>query len=352
MASIKEVAAEAQVSLGTVSKVLNARGDSYISPATRARVFAAAQRVGYHPSVVARGLAGKRMDAIGVIMAYDQVSVTSDSYLGPCLDGILHISKLRRQKTIFFLEDSWEEAIRHVPVYCDGHCDGLLLVIPRIDSEIISILQNRPRPIPFVLVGDSREDASLVSVDMDNVLAGRQATEYLIGLGHRRIAAFCGNADFCSNTQRLTGYRAALSAAGLPVLEEWIFPGEYRHWHGEENMRRLLQKSATVAPAEQPTAIFCFSDTIALGALKALTERGLHAPDDISIIGVDDIPAAATNEPALTTVRQPIRRVGERATETLLDAIHHSIEPGLRALVSGEIQVRDTAGPGPFSLIK
>ncbi|MEI6432569.1 MAG: LacI family DNA-binding transcriptional regulator, partial [bacterium] len=122
MASIREVAAEAKVSPGTVSKVLNERGNASISRATQARVREAAERIGYHPSSIARGLAGMRMNAIGVVMAYDEESLTSDPYLGPCLDGLLSIYKQERQKVTLFLEQNWDAALPNIPFYGDGHC--------------------------------------------------------------------------------------------------------------------------------------------------------------------------------------------------------------------------------------
>src|SRR5690349_16826930 len=126
--SIREVAAAANVSLGTVSKVLNGTASAQIAPGTQERVREAARRLGYHPSAIARGLVGKRMNAVGLVLAYDQPSVTSDPYLGPCLDGILAVNKRNRQKTVIFTEGTWADALDNLPSFCDGHCDGLMLI--------------------------------------------------------------------------------------------------------------------------------------------------------------------------------------------------------------------------------
>ena len=149
MPSIKDVAAAAQVSLGTVSKVLNDHPGSNISHATRERIRIAAHRIGYHPSALARGLAGKRMNTIGVVMAYSQHSVTSDPYLGPCLDGILAQSKDRQQKIMLFLEGDWSDALNSVPNYGEGHCDGLIVIIPRLNSPFLALLRERHPRLPF-----------------------------------------------------------------------------------------------------------------------------------------------------------------------------------------------------------
>jgi Transcriptional regulators len=341
--SIREVAKEANVSLSTVSKVLNGAADAKFAPATRERVLDAARRVGYHPNALARGLVRKRMDTLGVIMAYQQASVTSDPYLGPCLDGILKVNKQRRQKTVIFTEDTWEEALSHLPSYCDGHCDGLMLVIPRSDSEIVSALKERP--LPVVLVGDSREDEALVTVDVDNVAGARLAVEHLVALGHRHIAAFRGNADFLSNDQRLEGYRQGLEAAGLPLREEYIFPGEYWPDHGYRNARLMLERFA--GRPDRPTAVFCFNDGIARGALEGFRDAGVRVPEQVSVIGFDDTPYAASLEPPLTTIHHDIRKVGELAAKTLLERINRVVEPGHRAFVTAELVVRETTAPPP-----
>jgi LacI family transcriptional regulator len=324
--------------------VLNGRTDAKFSAATRERVAAAAHRVGYHPSAVARGLAGKSMDAVGVIMAYSQTSVTSDPYLGACLDGILKVNKERRQKTVLFTEDSWAEALLHLPSYLDGHCDGLLLIIPRTDAEIVDALKQRGSC--FVLVGDSRSDDQLITADVDNVSAARLLTEYLIGLGHTRIAAFCGNPDFHSNAQRLDGYRQALTAAGLDWREDYIFPGEYHVDFGERNARLLLERFVGHGD-DLPTAIFCFNDAMARGAVTGLVAAGVRLPVDMSVVGFDDNTHAVSSEPHLTTMRQDIRRLGELATEALLECVNGNLAPGARVHVPGELVIRNTTASPP-----
>ena len=342
MASIKDVAEAANVSLSTVSKVLNGRNDTHISPRTREIVITAAERIGYHPSIVARGLTGKRMEAIGVIMAYAESSVTSDPYLGPCLDGILAVAKEQHQKTILFLEDSWNDIRKKLPVYCDGNCDGLILIIPRLDSDIVPALEQNSRALPYVVVGDSREEAAFTCVDVDNVQTAKNVTEYLFQLGHTRIALFCGYDDFCSSHQRLAGFRAAYREAGMPVPEEWIFPGGYNGEFGSRNALLLLQRMQNLSPADCPTALFCLSDSLALGALQTFKDYHFPVPDSLSVIGFDDIPAAAHSFPALSTVRQNIRRIGEEATRLLLGQIGGQIAKGERILLSGTIIPRDT----------
>jgi DNA-binding LacI/PurR family transcriptional regulator len=340
--SIREVAKEANVSLSTVSKVLNGRRDAKFTVATRARVAAAASRVGYHPSAVARGLAGKRMNAVGVIMAYSQNSVTSDPYLGPCLDGILRVNKDRSQKTVLFTEESWTDALKQLPFSVDGHCDGLPVIIPRTDSKIVDELTRRDSC--FVLVGDSRRDSGKGTADVDNVRAARQLVSYLIGLGHRRIAAFCGNPDFFSSNQRLEGYRQGLRGAELTIRADYIFSGEYDAESGARSAEQFLTRFAK-GNRERPTAIFCFNDAIARGAVTFLRTQGIEIPQELSIIGFDDNRHAICEEPHLATMRQDVRQVGKRATEVLLDCIEGRQSPQTHIALPAERIVRATTAP-------
>ncbi len=344
--SIYEVAAEAKVSIATVSRVLSGGGGARVARATQERVLEAARRLEYHPSGVARGLARGRMNTVGLVLYYEQPSVTSDPYLGPCLDGVLAVHKRDHQNTVLFTKSSWEEALAHLPSYCNGYCDGLLLMLPRTDSAIVGELA--ARDLPFVLVGDSRDDPDglLCCADVDNVAAAEAAVGHLIALGHRRIAAFCGDTVFCSSGQRLDGYRRALEAAGIPFDPSLVRPGTYFPRPGavEADVRALWDERPE---SERPTAVFGFNDAIALAAADALRARGLRIPADVSLIGFDDVPAAAAADPPLTTVRQPIRAIGERAAELLLARVNGEAEPGRRALLPGEIIFRATTAPPP-----
>ena len=345
MPSIKDVAAEARVSSSTVSKVLNERTDANISLATRERIRIAAHRIGYHPSALARGLAGKRMNTIGVVMAYSQESVTSDPYLGPCLDGILAAGKTHQQRITLFLEGDWSDALQNVPVYGAGNCDGLLVIIPRVPSPFLAHLKDRHPRLPFVLIGDSRDTEPFPCVDLDNVEAARQITAHLIRHGHRRIAAFCGNRDFSSNGQRFTGYRQALLEAGIPFDPTLVFPGEYHAEDGARNAALLLD---CFKNADRPTAVFGFCDVVAIGAMNELRKRGLRVPDDISVVGIDDSPQSCGS--GLTTIRQSVSQVGRVATETLLRIIADEMPPTARVLLPPVLIERGSVGRGAFAI--
>ena len=326
--SIGEVARKAGVSRATVSRVLNQDTAILVASVTRERVNRVAVEMGYHPNAVARGLAGKPMNTVGVVMAYDLPSVTSDPYVGPVLDGILETNKRQRQKTLLFTENDWVSALRNVRTYCDGHADGLLLIAPRADSEIVGALKRTGRP--FVLVGDSRNDPETSTVDVDNVGMAETLTAHLVAQGRCRIAMLCGNDDFTSNAQRMAGYRLALERADLPILPEIIRPGEYWEWSGFENARILLDMPA----GERPDAIFCGNGRVAKGALKALESRGMAG--DIALAACCESPADGLGPPQISAGYMPLRQIGQAAVETLLGIVRCTSEPGRRRLFPAE----------------
>ncbi len=341
--SIYEVAAEAKVSIATVSRVLNDKASAPVAVATQKRVREAARRLQYHPSGVARGLARGRMNTIGLVLYYEQPSVTSDPYLGPCLDGILAVHKRNHQNTLLFTKSSWAEALEHVPSFCNGHCDGLMLMLPHTHSAIVDALAGRN--IPFVLVGDSRSDPGLLCADVDNVGAGRAATDYLIGLGHHRIAAFLGDDIFLSSEQRFTGYCQALAEAGIEGNPAWVQNSSY--FPSAASCDAAVGALLELPVSQRPTAIFCFNDNMAIGTLRALQKRGISVPRDMSVIGFDDIPEAGAVSPALTTMRQPIYAIGEHAATLLLARINGEVAPGQHELLPAEMIVRESTAPPP-----
>lgn len=347
MANIKEVAEQCGVSTATVSRILNNK-PSAVKPETRAHVLQVMRRLNYRPSAAARGLRSQRMNAIGLIAkSGPQQSPGVDPFFGPILDGVLRACRQADHKTIVFLEETWEAVDDRIDLFLDGSCDGFLLVLPRAANGLAAAL--RQEGTPFVAVGQGVPgwDSSVVSVD--NLSVGKMATRHLLQCGHRRIACLGGSADLMSSALRLQGYREALQEAGVPANEALIMPGAYRISSGYDNARALIERCG---PSERPTALFCADDWIALGALRALAEMGIRVPDEVSVVGVNDGLEAATAHPPLTTVRQPLHLIGERATEELLRKIKtKSAEgggPPEEVLLPGELVARDSVGPPLF----
>jgi LacI family transcriptional regulator len=319
--------------------VLNGtRSGTRVSEATRGRIRNAARELGYHPNAVARGLSRRRMDTVGVVFpapTRHEVNL----YYTPILNGILEVATERRQYTTLCTAQTWPDVEQNLPTYCDGRCDGLLLIGPPAASPIVSEL--RKRHIPFVLINDTSSDPDVSTVDVDNIGGAFKMVSHLLELGHRRIAFLGGDSIMNSSAQRAEGYRRAFRAAGLEPDGSLMFPGYYWRQYGYDLTRHLMGLPAK----SQPTAIFCAGDDIAFGALDALIELGLKVPDDMSVAGFDDILTAALSQPPLTTVRQPHFSIGRRAAEILLDQIQGTAEGAQKDLFSPELVLRRTVGP-------
>ncbi len=321
MPTIREVAKACGLSAMTVSAVLNNRlGET--SPETRQRVLRVVKEMNYHPNAIARGLSRRRMNTLGIVMSYEgNPSVTSDRYISPILNGILVANKSFHQRTLLIAEDHWEDVQNKLPSYLDGHCDGLIFLLPIMQSEAFLPLQERH--LPFVIIGENCSDPAMTCVDMDNVGAAHLAVRFLLDHGHRQIAHFKGSDFLSSAQQREQGYREALARANIPCDERFILPGDYSMASGYERMQYLLTRWNQV----HPTAVFCADDAIALGVLQALTEHGMRVPEEVSLIGINDDSGAATANPGLTTVQQPFHELGQQAVELLLSQIKLAAAP-------------------------
>lgn len=307
---LKELAAHLGLSLTTVSRVLNHAGNEHrIAPATQKRVLEAAAAFNYHPNAFARGLRKKRSFMVGVM-----VPEISEGYSAAVLSGIE--DALLDEKYFYF-------------VVSHRHRADLLDEYPRIlqargAEGIVAV--DTPLPeipaIPAVAISGHRGKDGILTIEIDHVAAARLALAHLAELGHRRIAFIKGQ-KFSSDTRaRWEAIRRVCDSLGLTVDPqlvvqlEGIAPGSES---GQVATRELLARGCNFS------AIFCFNDASAIGAIAALHESGIHVPRDVSIVGFDDIPSAATIRPALTTVRQPLVEMGRTAAITLLRLIREGI---------------------------
>lgn len=300
--TLAALADEAGVSLSTISKVLNGRAD--VAPATRARVEALLAERGY----ARRTGAGAARTPLIELVFHELESIWSMEIIA----GVEKVAKenglsvaLTVSGTRHAPDPDWiDEVIARRP-------HGVVLVFSDLDPEYRERLQSRA--IPFAIVdpaGDPSPDVP--SVGSANWTGGLIATRHLIDLGHRRIAAVTGPADMMCSLARIDGYRAAMGAAGLPVDPAWIRFGDFHVEGGRAGARAFL------ALPDPPTAIFAGSDLQALGAFEAARAAGCRIPEDVSIVGYDDIAVARWVDPPLTTVHQPLRRMGEEAARIVL----------------------------------
>jgi DNA-binding LacI/PurR family transcriptional regulator len=339
--TIKDIAAESGVSYPTVSYVLN--NTRSVSPETRKKVMDAVQRLNYHPNAVARGLLRRRMDTIGIVLPYTTDFLTADPYLGPIIEGIIGVVQHERQTAMLFTNTqvNGARALDDIPLYCDGRCDGLVFIHCRTDSDLIQRM--REVRVPFVCVNELHKGAEVSGVDAAQVGGAAELTRYLLERGHRRIAFLSGEETVISAGQRQEGFRRAMAEYRVALTEDAILPGIYNTESGYERTRLLMERPA----AERPTALVCCNDPIAFGALRALDELGIRVPNEVSVVGFDDVPAAAHSRPPLTTMRLHFREGGERATRLLLDMIETGDTTVRQELIPMTLVERASAGPAP-----
>lgn len=331
-----DVARRAGVSRTTVSFVLNDRPRAHISEDTRRRVLAAAQELGYHVHAGARSLAAGRTNTIGLVLRQTPEQVAVDALLPETLRGLTTAAR----------EAGFRVMVEPLPP-ADGsyaalvrarHTDGLIVSGPRADD--LEPAQLHDEGYPLVVQGHAPGE-SIPSVDVDNRAGARVAVEHLIGLGHRRIGCIT-NASFAYTAamERVEGYREALDAAGIAFDERLVATGDFTPMSGHAAMLALL------ARAPDLTAAFVASDVLALGAIGAAREAGLRVPDDLSIVGFDDVPLAAYFDPPLTTIRLPAYELGFRAGRMLVRQIGGEGVAGQQVLAT-ELVVRASAAPPP-----
>jgi LacI family transcriptional regulator len=331
--TIADIAAAAGVSMPTVSRVLNQRPD--VSPETRERVLRVIAAYGYvsnrttHPT---KEPATKLIDLI--------ISGPLDSeYYLEVIHGIdERLNRTGRRLALFTMHNEQrlvEDWQAHLAQRCP---EGVLLLAHSEQFSYIEAL--RKLQIPFVAVGDSRDlGPDGPSVGATNWRGGLMATEYLLSLGHRRIATISGIPFHLTSKARLAGYRSALEAAGVTPEPALIRQGDFRHTSG------YSQTLALLALPEPPTAIVAGCDIQATGIYRALAEHGLHVPHDMSIIGFDDIPSTEWMSPPLTTIRQPLREMGSIAVDLLLQQIDGEPLTSLRVELATSLVIRQSCAP-------
>jgi DNA-binding LacI/PurR family transcriptional regulator len=327
-----DVAARAGVSRTTVSFVLNYRTDIQISDETRQRVFRAASELGYHPHAPARQLAGGRSHILGLVLRQSAEQVAGDATLAETLRGIASAARAAGSRVMVETltpDGTYDRLLR------SQHADGLIVSGPRRDDP--SLAELVADGFPLVLQG-SMPGLRAPSVDVDNVAGARGAVEHLLSLGHRRIA-FVTNAPlrYTSARERLQGYREALAAAGVAYDHALVVEGAFDAASGERATATLLARTTF-------SALFVASDVLVLGAFGALREANRRVPEDVSMVGFDDIPLAAFFDPPLTTVRLPAFELGQAAGRALLDRIADRAVPQ-RTLLPTELIVRGSTAP-------
>lgn len=303
-----------------------------LKPETIQRIRRIALEKGYTASAVARSLVTQRTQTIGVV-----VTTIADPFVAEVVGGIEETANDHGYSVLLANSNAQpQREMKVVQSFAEHRVDGIVVTSSRVGALYTPMLSSLR--IPIVLINNQHPGEFVHSVMINNLAASRQAVEHLISLGHRRIAYIGDRFGYQSDTERFAGYREALDCAGLSFLPELVAHGDGRPEGGMAAMESLL------AWDEPPTAVFCYNDMSALGALKAIHMMGLRVPEDISVVGFDDLFVAEYATPPLTTVRQPRRQMGRMAMDTLLKLMEGAkVEEVVR--VPGELIIRESTAP-------
>lgn len=329
--TILDVARESGVSYSTVSRVLN--GFDFVKGSTRERVLEAAEKLGYVANIQARSLAGGRTQIVGIL-----VPGLDNGYITEIVSGIdQELSQSDYDLMLYTTHRFRGKESLYVKTIANGLVDGLILLVPHNSENYLEALPTDD--FPYVLVDQIDTTHQSTSVDATNWQGAYDAVTYLISLGHRRVGFITGHLSLNSARERLDGYRAALQHHHLPIEDCLIVEGDYSTKSGYTAAKQLLALKST------PTAIFAANDLTAFGVYDAVLEAGLHIPDQMSVIGFDDVPLASLVYPKLTTIRQPLVQIGRVAVRLLLERLEDPEKEARRVTLATELVIRESTAP-------
>jgi DNA-binding LacI/PurR family transcriptional regulator len=316
--TIKDLARQLNISVSTVSYALNG-GPRSVPEDVRQRVLDLAKELCYRPNRIARSLVTRRSHTIGVVPTEASINLAVTPYFQGVLNGILNTAEILEHDVLIYTRYDVKRANEFVDTLLDGRADGLILLAPRIDSLAMEQLVGQ---IPFVVTSDERRNAA--HFGCDNSGGVRQAVDYLVKLGHRKIGHIAGDLGIADGQDRLRAFREALAAHEIAVQPAWIEEGYFTNAGGFRAGLKLLQLE------HPPTAIFCANDESAVGLMRAAWDRGVRVPEDVSVIGFDNSPVSAAITPSITTVGQPLEQIGAAAMEAVVGYVETHQRPESR----------------------
>lgn len=338
MSTIKQVAQRAGVSPSTVSIVLNSRSTPLpISQSTRERVLKAARELKYNPNIFARSLRTKRSYSIA-ILAFDIV----DPYCAHTIRGVEEVISESEFHTLLCDVQNNEEKMKdYFKLFKGNRVEGIVVMATTLELNRRIIAQLHEEHIPLVVIGKEMP-GPIPCVVMGNLEGSFSAAEHLIKLGHQRISFILGPSQYVDSRQREKGGRSALRKYGIPFDGELVAEENAVGWGpeaGYQSMKKLLKKR------KKFTAVVAFDDISAFGAIRAISEKGLKVPDDISVVGFDDLPMSAFSNPPLTTIHYPMREMGRQGASLLLKLLGGQTIKKRKLIAETHLVVRKSSGP-------
>jgi DNA-binding LacI/PurR family transcriptional regulator len=334
--SIADIARVAGVSHTTVSRAL--RGNPLISIDTRERIQRLAQEMGYTPNAIAQSLLARRTSTIGLV-----VTSIADPFLNDVVKGVEEVARAANFSVLLSAtHNDPDQEMVVIETFHRRRVDGILVASSRITSAYQQRLDHIRVPTVLINSQADSQDELLNWVSVDDLIGARRAVEHLLQLGHRSIGYLGISSRPRSNRHRFQGYQDALAAAGVPCCENNVVITSGTEASHEEDVA-VGQASLQHFLDSQVTAVFCYNDMTAIGLLMACREREVAVPQELSVVGFDDIKMASYVSPALTTMRQPKVELGRLATEVMLDLLHN--RPGLNHVLQPALVTRASTAP-------
>lgn len=330
--TLEDIGRLAGVSRSTVSRVIN--NHPSVKPSVREHVADVIQRTGYTPNVAARSLVSGRSGVIGVVIPSRVHALFEDPYFSRLIQGISAASnQAGNTLSLFLFQNEEEESALYPRVVTSGFLDGLIITATRMADPLLARMAGGE--IPVVMVG--RPDVGGLSyVDVDNHAGARLAAAHLIDLGHERIALLGAPVSTTAGVDRLNGFVEGLALRGRALHPRLRVDGDFSEASGYRAMLELIPQG--------PDAVFVASDTMAIGALRALQEAGIHVPEDMAVVSFDGLPASEKSMPPLTTIRQPVAETGARAVRVLNDLVTGVATAPVAEILPVELVVRESCG--------
>ena len=332
--TLDDVAKEAGVSRATVSRVVN--DYPHVSDEIRQHVQDCIDRLGYNPNFIARSLASQRTGNIGLVFPNSIHNFFTDPYYPRLTEGIAHACNENDYTLSLFIFHTPELEKKLVPrLNRGGLVDGIIVQATGMDDDILSKIPEGN--VPVLVAGRPFNLPDANYIDVDNVSGAYNAVAHLIRAGRKRIGMITGAKNTTAGLDRIEGYKQALRERGLPVEENLLAEGDFTEQSGYYAAKELLKDKSL-------DAIFASSDTMAVGSLRAIKDQSLRVPEEIAVVGFDDLPPSRSADPQLTTIRQPIRRFGVKAVDVLIDIIRNGSETPRRVILGTELVVRESCG--------
>jgi DNA-binding LacI/PurR family transcriptional regulator len=340
MPTIRDVANRAGVHPSTVSRVFS--GKSKISEATRTRVLETAEQLGFQPNAIARSLSMQQTRTIAIVVPHIYQGFFQDAYFPQVMKGLLRVAYKHDYRILVGGSSGHADEITQLfDIVGSRQADGIVVLSNRLDVDIIEALHNQE--LPFVLMGKPLGDRDDVAwVDSQDAYYSGEVVRYLQQLGHHRIAYVGGDPDVLVSKERLLGYKRAMRQTGIEPLPEWIDYGFFAEDGGYQAVQRMSKLDRLA-----PTAYYAANDLMALGIIRALKERNIRIPEQVSVAGTNNSAAAAHICPPLTSLEVPYADMIAQAASLLLHSIHQGEMPSAQKTIDCRLVVRESTGPAP-----